>query len=184
MKRLLLAGGAALLLAGPALAAPEAARPQTPAEYLASLSKDAEDEVAHVAFVGPQITLADEQALQASGELTAEDAVLGRLTVQHYFGDRTNAVLAFNPDALKIARALDAERKAGKTRGPLHGLPILIKDNIDSADGLPTTAGSLPLKDNVTNRDAPLESPSSDPPGRRRGCWPWATASSRPPRLG
>lgn len=156
MKRLLLAGGAALLLAGPALAAPEAARPQTPAEYLASLSKDAEDEVAHVAFVGPQITLADEQALQASGELTAEDAVLGRLTVQHYFGDRTNAVLAFNPDALKIARALDAERKAGKTRGPLHGLPILIKDNIETADPMATTAGSLALKDNITGRDAPL----------------------------
>lgn len=156
MKHLLLAGGAALLLAGPALASPEAARPQTPAEFLASLSKDAEDEVAHVAFVGPQMSLADEQALQASGELTAEDAVLGRLTVQHYFGDRTNAVLAFNPDALKIARALDAERKTGKTRGPLHGLPILIKDNIETADPMATTAGSLALKDNVTGRDAPL----------------------------
>ncbi|NGM51114.1 amidase [Caulobacter sp. 602-2] len=156
MKRLLLAGGAALLLAGPALASPEAARPQTPAEFLASLSKDAEDEVAHVAFVGPQMSLADEQALQASGELTAEDAVLGRLTVQHYFGNRTNAVLAFNPDALKIARALDAERKTGKTRGPLHGLPILIKDNIETADPMATTAGSLALKDNVTGRDAPL----------------------------
>nr|WP_232792828.1 amidase [Caulobacter hibisci] len=69
---------------------------------------------------------------------------------------RLNAVLAVNPDARKIARALDAERKAGKVRGPLHGLPILIKDNIDTRDPMATTAGSLALKDNVTGRDAPL----------------------------
>nr|QQZ52057.1 amidase [Phenylobacterium glaciei] len=60
------------------------------------------------------------------------------------------------PHALADARALDAERKAGKVRGPLHGLPILLKDNIESADDTATTAGSLALKDNVTGRDAPL----------------------------
>jgi len=67
-----------------------------------------------------------------------------------------HAVIALNPHAPADARALDAERKAGKVRGPLHGVPILLKDNIESADGTATTAGSLALKDNVTGRDAPL----------------------------
>jgi amidase len=71
-------------------------------------------------------------------------------------GPRINSVLALNPDALAEARARDAELKAGRSRGPLHGVPILIKDNIEVAGPLPTTAGSLALKDNFTNRDAPL----------------------------
>ncbi len=67
-----------------------------------------------------------------------------------------HAVIATNPHALADARALDSERRAGKVRSPLHGVPILLKDNIESADDTATTAGSLALKDNVTNRDAPL----------------------------
>lgn len=71
--------------------------------------------------------------------------------------DRTyRAVIALNPHALADARVLDAERKAGRLRGPLHGVPILLKDNIESADDTATTAGSLALKDNVTGRDAPI----------------------------
>jgi amidase len=66
------------------------------------------------------------------------------------------AVIVLNPHALADARNLDAERKAGHVRGPLHGVPILLKDNIESADDTATTAGSLALKDNVTGRDAPL----------------------------
>jgi amidase len=66
---------------------------------------------------------------------------------------KLNAVIAVDPTALDQARALDRRRMA---RGPLHGLPILVKDNIDVAGPLPTTAGSLALKDNVTNRDAPF----------------------------
>ena len=53
-------------------------------------------------------------------------------------------------------KALDAERKAGRIRGPLHGVPMLIKDNIETADAMATTAGSLALKDNMTRRDAPV----------------------------
>ncbi|ENZ81211.1 MULTISPECIES: amidase [Caulobacter] len=67
-----------------------------------------------------------------------------------------HAVIAVNPHAKADARALDAERKAGKIRSPLHGAPILLKDNIESNDGTATTAGSLALKDNVPGRDAPL----------------------------
>jgi amidase len=72
--------------------------------------------------------------------------------------DRTtvNAVIALNPHALADARKLDSERRAGHVRGPLHGVPILLKDNIESADDTATTAGSLALKDNVPARDAPL----------------------------
>jgi amidase len=71
-------------------------------------------------------------------------------------GPRLNAVIATMPDALAQAKTLDAERKAGKLRGPLHGVPILIKDNIEAAGPVATTAGSLALKNNVTDRDAPL----------------------------
>lgn len=71
-------------------------------------------------------------------------------------GPSLHSVLALNPDALAQARAADRERAAGGALGPLHGIPILIKDNIETRDPLPTTAGSLALRDNVTGRDAPL----------------------------
>jgi amidase len=81
------------------------------------------------------------------------DAALERIKAR----DETfHAVIVLNPHVRADARNLDAERKAGKVRGPLHGVPILIKDNIESADDTATTAGSLALKDNVTNRDAPV----------------------------
>ena len=67
-----------------------------------------------------------------------------------------HSVLAINPRAADEARRLDAERAQGRTRGRLHGIPVLLKDNIESADPLPTTAGSLALEKNVTGRDAPL----------------------------
>jgi amidase len=69
-------------------------------------------------------------------------------------GPKVNSVIEVNPDALAIASALDEERAAGKTRGPLHGIPILIKDNIDTHDKMQTTAGSLALEGNIAARDA------------------------------
>lgn len=66
---------------------------------------------------------------------------------------RLNAVIAVDPTAMDQARALDRQKTP---RGPLHGLPVLVKDNVDMAGPLPTTAGSLALKDNVTGRDAPF----------------------------
>jgi amidase len=101
----------------------------------------------------------DQQAAMAAGKASAESltrAYLARIAALNTRGPRLNAVIALNPHALADARALDAERKAGHVRGALHGIPILLKDNIESADGTATTAGSLALKDNVTNRDAPL----------------------------
>jgi amidase len=66
----------------------------------------------------------------------------------------TNAVAETNPEALEIAARLDAERQAGKLRGPLHGIPVLVKDNLDSGDRMKTSAGSLALADSVAARDS------------------------------
>ena len=88
------------------------------------------------------------QAGFAAGRWTAADLVRGSLTrirAIDQAGPKLRSVIELNPEALTIARSLDAERKAGKVRGPLHGIPVLIKDNIDTADGLKTTAGSLAL---------------------------------------
>jgi amidase len=83
-------------------------------------------------------------------------AYLARIAAIDDSGPMLNAVLATFPDALDQARAMDAELRAGTYRGPMHGIPILVKDNVEVAGPLPTTAGSLALAGNVTNRDAPL----------------------------
>jgi amidase len=94
--------------------------------------------------------------LMAAGELTAREltqAYLDRIVAIDDAGPTLNAVIELNPAALTDADALDAERKAGKLRGPLHGLPILLKDNIDIA-GMVNSAGSLALAENRPARDA------------------------------
>ena len=89
-----------------------------------------------------------------SASLTA--AYLARIEKLDRAGPSLNSVIATNPAALSIARELDAEFKAGRVRGPLHGLPLLIKDNIETSDPLPTTAGSLALAKAYHEVDAPL----------------------------
>ena len=79
---------------------------------------------------------------------------LARIEAIDRNGPKINSVIEINPDALAIARQLDEERQAGKVRGPLHGVPILIKDNVDTADRMRTTAGSLALADSIAPRDA------------------------------
>jgi amidase len=89
--------------------------------------------------------------------LTAKELVLlylDRIATYNKNGISINAVLEVNPDALQIAEALDAERKLSGPRGPLHGIPVLLKDNIDTGDKLHTSAGSLALKDSYAYRDA------------------------------
>lgn len=93
-------------------------------------------------------SIADLQAEMAAGRVTAEQLAedyLARIAEIDRAGPRLNAVLELNPDALAIARERDAERRAGKVRGPLHGIPFLVKDNLDTADRMQTTAGSLAL---------------------------------------
>ena len=95
---------------------------------------------------------------QATGESTAESLTqryLQRIGVLDRAGPRLGAVLALNPNALTIARSLDVERQAGQLRGPLHGIPLLLKDNIETLDPLATTAGALALAAARHSEDAP-----------------------------
>lgn len=106
-----------------------------------------------------QPDLSDLSAQIREGKTTSEAvtaAYVNRIAQIDDAGPEIHAVIAISPDAMEQARALDAELKAGHYRGPMHGIPILLKDNIEAAGSLPTTAGSLALKDNVTGRDAPL----------------------------
>lgn len=99
------------------------------------------------------------RAMLATGRVSSVDLVRAyqaRIARMDRKGPRLRAVIALNPDALSQAKALDAERKAGRVRGDLHGIPVLIKDNIETLDPVPTTAGSLALADNLTRRDAPV----------------------------
>lgn len=103
-----------------------------------------------------EATIADLQAAMESGELTASDLVemyLERIEAIDRDGPTLRAVLEINPDAQAFAERLDGERKAGR-RGPLLGIPILLKDNIDTHDRLHTTAGSLALMGSTPPQDA------------------------------
>ncbi|MFV0625128.1 amidase [Sphingomonas sp. ac-8] len=104
-----------------------------------------------------ELSLADAAAALKAGASSEAltRAYLARIAAMDRQGPTLRSVIATNPEALAQARALDAERRAGQVRGPLHGVPILIKDNVETRE-LPTTAGSLALRDNRTGRDAPV----------------------------
>src|SRR5574341_1111358 len=104
-----------------------------------------------------EMTLLEMQDRMRSGKLTARTlsrTYLDRIEELDRQGPEIRSVIEPNPDALAIAAALDRERKAGHVRGPLHGIPIIIKDNIDTHDRMQTTAGSLALEGNLALRDA------------------------------
>jgi amidase len=127
------------LVAAPALArVNEGALPTTPAVG---------------SFELEEMTIAELQA----GKWTARELTrkyLERIADVDKRGPAINAVIELNPDAESIAATLDRERKDGHVRGPLHGIPVLIKDNIDTADRMKTTAGSLALAESTPPRDA------------------------------
>ncbi len=109
------------------------------------------------AFALHEATIADLQQHMATGRHTARalcELYLKRIEELNTQGPNLRAVIETNPDALKLADALDAERKAGKLRGPLHGIPVLIKDNIDTGDQQQTTAGALALAGHHAAQDA------------------------------
>jgi amidase len=97
-----------------------------------------------------EITISELQAKMKSGELSARQLTEKYLERIKEIDPKLKSVIETNPDALKIAEAMDKERKKGKTRGMMHGIPVLIKDNIDTADRMHTTAGSLALLDAPT----------------------------------
>jgi amidase len=108
-------------------------------------------------FPFEEATIAELQAAMASGRLSSRrltQAYLRRIRQIDLSGIQLNSVIEVNPDALDIARELDAERRQGKVRGPLHGIPILVKDNFATRDRMATTAGSLALLGAEVPRDA------------------------------
>jgi amidase len=109
------------------------------------------------AFELDEATIATLQVEMASGRFTARaiaEKYLERIEQIDKSGPAVNAVLEINPDTLAIAGALDEERKSKGARGPLHGVPVIIKDNIDTADRMATTAGSLALEGSIAPRDS------------------------------
>ncbi|MEO5775578.1 MAG: amidase [Flavobacterium sp.] len=104
-----------------------------------------------------EMTVTELQDKMTKGDYTSEQ--ITKLYLDHIEaidknGPKLNAIIELNPDALNIAKAMDKERKEGKIRGTLHGIPILIKDNIDTADKMMTTAGALALEGNIAKKDA------------------------------
>lgn len=105
----------------------------------------------------PEATVGELQRAMEQGEITARGLVLlymRRIAEIDQSGPKLNAVLELNPDATHIAEALDAERREKGPRGPMHGIPVLLKDNIDTADHMHTSAGSLALADHYAAEDA------------------------------
>ena len=104
-----------------------------------------------------EVDVAELQRSLASGERTSRsitELYLGRIEALNLQGPELRAIIETNPDALAIADDLDAERAAGNVRGPLHGIPVAVKDNIDTHDRMTTTAGSLALEGSIPEQDS------------------------------
>jgi len=109
------------------------------------------------AFELDEITISQLADGMSSGKYTARaiaEKYLARIEAIDRHGPALNSVIEINPDALEIAEKLDAERKEKGARGPLHGIPILLKDNLDTADKMMTTAGSLALVGSKPSKDS------------------------------
>ncbi len=105
----------------------------------------------------PESSIAELQQAMQGGSRTAVSIAqdyLARIAAIDRAGPTLNAVIELNPDALAIAEALDRERREKGARGPLHGIPVLVKDNLDTADRMRTSAGSLALAESIAPRDA------------------------------
>ena len=116
-----------------------------------------DDKRLHDDFGIDELTIKELQEKVKSGKLTY--VALAKLYLKRIYeidkkGPGLNTVIEINPDALTIAEMMDKERKHGKLRSPLHGMPVLIKDNIDTADKMQTTAGSMAMEGNVAKTDA------------------------------
>jgi amidase len=103
-----------------------------------------------------EATIPQLQAAMASGALTSAGLTMGYIKRIQSLNPTLHAVIEVNPNAVAIATALDNERRAGNVRGPLHGIPLLVKDNIATKDNMQTTAGSLAIYGSQVPADAPL----------------------------
>jgi len=104
-----------------------------------------------------EVTFTELSDAMASGDRSAVEITqlyLNRIAALDRDGPRLRSIIETNPDALEIAERLDEERAAGNIRGPLHGIPIVVKDNIDTSDGMTTTAGSFALEGHIASEDS------------------------------
>ena len=120
---------------------------------VAASSKECHSSVAGLDI--QKVTIPQLQRALDSGRTTSQDLVIAYLARIAAYDELVNSVRAINPKALKIARKLDAERDAGRVRGPLHGIPVLLKDNINTTD-MPTTAGSIALEGSIPLTEATI----------------------------
>lgn len=110
-------------------------------------------------FFRDELTIKDIQRAMEEGEITSKELVmyyLYRIAKYDQDGPKINSILEINPDAIFIAEALDHERKTKGSRGPLHGIPVLLKDNIETNDSMHTSAGTIALENHISNKDAYL----------------------------
>jgi amidase len=127
------------------------------AAVAAGVQEEGPGSLSDAAVALEEATIAQLQAAMTRGGLTSLGLVnmyLERIAAIDQSGPCVNAVLEVNPDARRIARQLDRERKAGHLRGPLHGIPVMLKGNIDTADRMTTTAGSLSLVGDPPHQDS------------------------------
>jgi amidase len=144
-------------LLGTAAIATAAAKPLVAGEFSGRGAKANSSAGDIPAFELDEITISDLQDGMKSGKFTSRsitEKYLARIDAIDKQGPALNAIIELNPDALSIADAMDKERKDKGPRGPLHGIPILIKDNIDTADKMMTTAGSLALLGSRATKDS------------------------------
>ncbi|HEX6188152.1 MAG TPA: amidase [Pyrinomonadaceae bacterium] len=122
-----------------------------------SESREVAPHASPAAFELDELTIADLQAGMSSGKYSARslaEKYLDRVNDIDKRGPAINSVIELNQDAESIAAEMDRERKVGRVRGPLHGIPVLIKDNIDTHDRMMTTAGSLALLGSIPSQDS------------------------------
>jgi amidase len=139
-------------LSGAAALVPELARAERVEAEISSATKVEE-------FALDEVTIAELQRDMVSGKRTAQSITrdyLERIESIDARGPALRAVIEVNPDAMSIAKSLDDERKSRGARGPMHGIPVLIKDNIDTADRMMTTAGSYALEGSKPLQDATI----------------------------
>ena len=108
-------------------------------------------------FFREELTINEIQVAMDNGEITSKDLVmyyLYRIAKYDQDGPKINSILEINPDAIFIAEALDYERKTKGTRGPLHGIPVVLKDSIETNDSMHTSAGTLALQNHISSHDA------------------------------
>ncbi|MEN8250341.1 MAG: amidase [Bacteroidota bacterium] len=118
---------------------------------------EAEKKAGNIKFELEEITVEELQTAMVKGQYTSREICelyLERINEVDQSGEGLNSVIELNPDALGTADTLDKERKEGQVRGLLHGIPVMVKDNIDTGDKMMTTAGSLALAGNIAKQDA------------------------------